>query len=470
MHLSFIIENNQIISRINRLDYEELCIRLNLKDYSTVLGERVLLILFNGFFNGAINLTKLYETISLSQTTKKKDSRKLKEYLQEMALYVVNHYKKGIEITGSEENYRNYIALKLSNIIELDKEDNLTARKANTPIQKLIYNSFINELKKTHDMTKPFIQELLSARQLSADYASKKFLYIYYAIATFRINKDYYLQDYTFETVKVPQFFLFDNPLESQYMDYVISSLNYKNPLQFPKNKKIEKLTYFLVDIINNDYGITIYTENELFQALYAYIYKCKLLNDLGYSFYDHKLERTHIELEDLYSLIKEKIEITQKDFSVEFTRYQLSVLCLIAETFIFRNRMADKARKRIVVITNSSSEKVHYFEEKLKQFIEFEIVDYATINELHKLEDINYDKIIVFSSRIQALLLEHDYESIRLNFYVKSEDIKALLDNGFTSNQSTKLSTEDIIKELNEKTEQEAILFLKTVYRDYFL
>lgn len=470
MHLSFIIENNQVYSRINRIDYENLCIELKLKDYSTVLGERILLILFSGFFNGKINLTKLYEDIGLSQTTKKKDSRKMKEELQKMNLFVVNHYRKGIEITGSEDNYRNYIALKLSNIIELDKEDDLKARKANTPIQKLVYHSFIEKLKEIHDETKPFIQDLLDERQLSVDYASKKFLYIYYALATFRIKREYFIQDYSVETVEVPKFSLFNHPLESKYMDYVIASLNYKEPLRFPKNKVIEQLTYFFMSIVNNDYGIKIYTEKEFFHALYAYIYKCKILNDLGYSFYDHKLERTYIELEDLYSLIKRKIKNRQKDFPVQFTRYQLSVLCLIIETFISRNRVAGMGRKRIIVITNSSSEKVHYFEEKLKQFIEFEIIDYATINELHKLEDIEYDEIIVFSSRIQALLLEHNYKSLRINFYVKSEDVKLLIDAGFTSNQSTKLIAKEIIQQLKGKTEQEKNSVLKTEYKDYFL
>lgn len=467
---SFTIEDNCVKSRMNRTDYENLCLRLPLEQYSTVLGERIMFVLFTGFFESKVNLTKLYERIWLSQTTKKKDSRILKEELKKMELHVENHYRKGIEIKGSEENYRNYITLKLSNIIELDKNDELTPRKANTPIQKLVYESFIEELSAIHKETKQIIQQLLEKEELSVDYPSKKFIYIYYALATFRIYKGFFIQEHSFEMFKVPKFSLFDHTLESEYLDYIMATLNYKEPLQFPEEQEVKKLTKFLMSVIEKDYSVTIYTKQEMFEALYAYIYKCRVLNDLSYSFYDHKLERTHIELEKVYALIKKKIEGNRELFTVDFTHYQLSVICLILETFILKNQIAGEGRRKIFIITNSSSEKVHFFEETLKQFVEFEVAGYATINELHKLEYIPYDDIIVFSSRIHTLLLEHGYRSLRINFYVKSEDVKLLIDSGFKSNQNVKLLAKKIVDGLEVKTKQERIWFLKSEYKDYFL
>lgn len=466
----FTIENNQVHSRMNRTNYEELCLKLELKDYSTRLGERILYILFTGFFRPKVNTTKIYETLGLSLTTKKKDSRKIKKELKEMGLYVENHYRKGIAIHGAEEHYRNYIALKLSNIVELDREDNLMPRKANSPIQKLVYNSFVDELQTIHIQTKQRIQHLLEEKDMSVDYLSKKFLYIYYALTTFRINKGASINSHSFDMVKVPEFSLFEHQLESEYMDYVMASLNYEPPLRFPRHPEINKIAQFLITLVEQDYRVIIYTKQELFEAVYAYIYKCHVLNNLGYTFYDHKLERTHIELESLYTLVKERIENHQDSFMVQFNRYQLAVICLILETYILRNQIAGEGTKRIVVITNSSIEKIHFFEEKLKQFVEFEIIGYATINELYKLEDLDYDEIIVFSSRIRALLLDHGYSNVRINFYMQSSDVKKLMDASFTSNQNAKLHTEEIIEQLSGKSEQEKIRFLKQAYKDYFL
>lgn len=464
----FVIKNNQVMSQINRADYEELCERLELREYATGLGERILLILFTGFFEEKVNLTQLYEDLGLSQTTRKKDSRKLKAYLKDMHLNVENHYNKGIAITGTEESYRNYIALKLSNIIELDREDDLTARKANTPVQKQVYQSYIDEIKRWYRKTKMSIQESLEQKHLSVDYASKKFLYIYYTIARMRMKKGHIVKKDTLK-IETPHFHLFENKEESRYMDYVMASLNYKEPLQFPIDDKIKKIVNLLIDTVEIHFEMIIYTKVDLFESLYAYMYKCQILNKLGYSFYDHKLEQTYVELEDLYEMIEEAMEKAQ-ECTIQLTQEQVSVVSLIIETYLLKNQLAGTGKKKLVIITNSSAEKVDYFEEKLKQFVEFEIVEYATLNELHKLDTIEYDDIIVFSSRIQTVLRDLGYTSLRIPFYLKFEDVKRLIEAGFTSNQNAKLIAREVIEELDGKSQNEKVEYLKGTYGDYFL
>ncbi|WP_440895257.1 hypothetical protein ACS127_11880 [Amphibacillus sp. Q70] len=469
-HQAFLIKQNQVFSQIDRQKYESLCQKLSLEEYSTNIGERIMSILFKGFFDDTINQTQLYKEIDLSQTTKKKDNRILKEKLAEMNLKAENLYRLGIRIKGSEAEYRKYIALKLSNIVELDKDDHITARKANTPIQKKVFITYIETILSIHRKTKKVILELLDKNSLSVDYASKKFLYIYLAISTLRIERGHCIQEETKGMPEVPAYHLFDHPLESKHMDYIMASLNYKGLVQFPFNQSVNSVVEALVLTVKNEIQQELYTEKALFESLYSYIYKCKILNLLGYSFYDTKLERTYTELKHIYQMVKKTIQEVETIVNIRFSRYQLSVICLIIGRFLMKNRLAGRNIKKVFVITNSSSEKVHYFEESLKRYVEFEIVGYATINELHKLERFDYDEVIVFSSRIQALLLQNGFSSVRLNYYLELEDVKRLIDVGFTSNHNRKLIASELAEKAAGKTSAEIVQLLKEDYDDYFL
>lgn len=469
-HQVFLIKQNQVFSQMDRQKYESLCEKLSLEEYSTGVAERIMSILFKGFFNETINLTQLYQEIDLSQTTKKKDSRKLKEKLTQMNLTAENLYRLGIRIKGSEAEYRKYIALKLSNIVELDKVDHITARKANTPIQKKVFITYIETILSIHRKTKKIIHELLARNSLSVDYASKKFLYIYMAVSTLRIEQGHYIQEETEGMPEVHSYQLFDHPLESKHMDYVMASLNYKELVHFPFNQSVNSVVEALVLTVKNKIQQELYTEKALFESLYSYIYKCKILSLLGYSFYDDKLERTYTELKHVYEMVKKTIKEVESTVDVRFSRHQLSVICLIIERFLMKNRVAGRNTKKLFVITNSSSEKVHYFEESLKRYVEFEIVGYATINELHKLERFDYDQVIVFSSRIQMLLLQNGFPSVRLNYYIESEDVKRLIDVGFASNHNTKLVARELAEKTAGKTTEEIVQLLKDDYEDYFL
>ena len=93
-------------------------------------------------------------------------------------------------------------------------------------------------------------------------------------------------------------------------------------------------------------------------------------------------------------------------------------------------------------------------------------MVAHLTINELCKLEQMTFDKIIVFSNRIAVLLSELGKESIKLNFYLSNEDVKTLLDKGFTSSRNRKVLVEEVAEEIMKKESKEELThYLKTIF-----
>ena len=183
------------------------------------------------------------------------------------------------------------------------------------------------------------------------------------------------------------------------------------------------------IERLEGDLDVYFHTYRKMHEEIYAYIYKAQIKNRLEYYFDDDKLDDTKHIHSELYDVIEDKID---EVFPFEFSEAQVSMICLIVKRFIIKNRLIKQERKKIVVITNSSVEKVSYFLEELAQHVNFEMVSYLTINELYALEDLDFNTIITFSNRIAMLLAEMGRESIKLNFYLTDDDLDKLDDHGF--------------------------------------
>lgn len=467
---TFLITNYEIVSRISYNDFLTLCSSIDINDYMASSEERVTLVVVTSFLKGYVNLTHLYDQLNVSLSTKKNDRKQLEKVVKNESLKVINLRRKGITIQGNEQLFRMYVAGKLLSIVELDEKDEFTARRANTPIQQLMYEMFAGQLFGHGREVGRDLSVFFKNKQTTTDYASKKFLAVYYAISLIRIKKGLFL---TFDQSLLPPVEaneLLDDDEESRYLDYLIASLNYKQSLNFPYHETYDELCQYLIELFEKQLKLKFYTHDELFRHLYAYLYKCSIKNHLGYFFYDHKFEDIYQEMPDLIEMLKQKTGYIRKFYGMSLSELQLSDICLIIAAYILKNRLADSKQKKIVVITNSAAEKMLFFVENLKQYVAFEMVHYLTINELHLLKHMNYDFILVFSNRIRSKLSEYGYQAIKLNYYLRNDDIKVLLDHGFSSNRNSKLLAERFAEEIQNVPKKSLVSFLKKHYPDYFI
>lgn len=291
-----------------------------------------------------------------------------------------------------------FVAKELMAVIELDKADNFVERLANTPIQRLLYKQFKEHLGSYHGEVLKRLERFLGPERSAIDYASKKFIYIHEAISLMRIEKGYGIPDELTDIPQVPQHHILPSKKDSTYFDYLIASLNYKKPFSFPVREELKGYVSEFIERLEMELAVYFYTYQKMHDELYAYLYKAQIKNRLAYYFDDDKLDDTRHIHPELYEVVVRNID---RVFPFELTEPQMSMICLIVKRFIIKNRLNKRERKKIVVITNSSVEKVKYFLEEFAQHANFEMVSYLTINELYTLEELDFNTIITFSNRI---------------------------------------------------------------------
>ncbi|SFC05307.1 hypothetical protein SAMN04488102_102338 [Alkalibacterium subtropicum] len=466
----FNISHHSMQTDMTYADYSSLCSSLSIDDYSPTIEERIALILTLSYLKNILNMTQLYQKLNFSLSTKKKDRLKMDQFLEGTGVRAVNRHRKGISFEGNEKYIRMYVARELMSIIELDKNDCYIPRKANTPVQTLLYDEFVKHLELYHEKAVNRLKLFFGEDAVPMDYPSKKFIYIHTIISLSRIEKGHPINKPPKEMPPVKHYDLLANAIESRYLDYLIASLNFKEPLEFPQDEGLESVVHELLRTVQEKMHIHFHTYRDVVNECYAYIYKCRIKNKLDYFFYDDKLDNTKQMFPDLFEIIENE---TLKHSSLVFslTEHQLSVLCLIISRFMIKNRSITKDKQKVLIITNSSVEKVLFFLETLQEHVSLEMVSYLTINELYRLNSLEFDSIITFSNRITGLLNELGWESLKLNFYLNSDDIKVLLDNGFKSNRSRKIVASNLVKELSDLgSEREKVKYLKKYYGEIMI
>lgn len=466
----FNISHHSMQTGMTYADYSNLCSSLSIDDYSPTIEERTALILTLSYLKNILNMTQLYKKLNISLSTKKKDRLKMEQFLKGTGVRAVNRHRKGISFAGNEKYIRMYVARELMSIIELDKKDRYIPRRANTPVQTLLYNELKKHLEQYHEKAVNRLNLYFGEDAVPMDYPSKKFIYIHTIISLLRIDKGHPIKQPPEEMPPVKHYELLPDHIESRYLDYLIASLNFKEALDFPQDKDLETAVKEVLAKVEEKMHIHFHTYRAIVNECYSYIYKCRIKNKLDYFFYDDKLDNTKQMIPDLFGIIESEIQ-KYHDPSFSLTEHQLSVLCLIISRFMIKNRSITKDKRKILIITNSSVEKVLFFLETLQEHVSFEMVSYLTINELYRLNSLEFDSIITFSNRITGMLNELGWDSLKLNFYLNSGDIKVLLDNGFKSNRSRKIVASNVVKELSDlDSERDKINYLKKYYGEIMI
>lgn len=104
-----------------------------------------------------------------------------------------------------------------------------------------------------------------------------------------------------------------------------------------------------------------------------------------------------------------------------------------------------------------------------LKEQIECNLIKVLSINELNRIKDMNYDFILTFSDRIQDIVSSLGYSSIKLNYFIEDEDIKILLNHGF-SRHHQHIITSDFADLIQNKDKNSIEILLKKTYPELFI
>lgn len=463
------IDDNQAVWKLSYTEYICFIQSLTMDDYYSTQGERVTMMFTYSFFNLYLNMAGLYESLHISMTTKKKDSRELSAYLKEQGLETRIIPKKGIEIVGEEERYRMLISTILAKYVEVGENFELVLRKANNPWQGMIAEYFIvtadDEIMEAGEL----IRSLTGRYRLRIAYTSLKFLYIYVSCGKYRSRRGHGLNAPGPLPLETAHYHLLSDPAEDECLDRIISSLDFTSHVMPPANEDLRRLSEGLVAEVQKHIITWISDDHEIHEEVYAYLHKCILRSAYHVSFYDNKLEETKQLYLNLYEIIADSVRELELFYGSKLTHFQIASMTLIFRKFIEKNKKAGRNRKRIVIVTNSAREKIGFFVEQLKLHVEIGDTQVLHINELYLLKDIPYDILIVFSNRIAMMVEEMGYPCIKLHFYLNHEDIDRLYEAGF-SIAKRKLKAAEFVREIREIPDEKLESYLLANYEDFFM
>lgn len=465
--LAFVITESKIINQLSYTEFVAFIQRLTINDFSTTWRERLDLLLCITMVEKKVNLTKLYELLGISQSTKKKDRALFFKELEKEHLKLLSLRGKGVSVVGDELTLRIKTAQLLSQIIEIDGNNQIIPRQANNPTQQLSYQYakkiFIKNEKKTH------LTDLLNIYSWSFNYTSMKFLYAYYFISLHRIENGFVITKKYHSPVKVQTYHSFGQEEEDFSFSCVLASLDNNGTNFYPKDSLVITIRKQLVKYVEERIITTFYSRKELNYEIEQYLYKCLVRNFLNYDLYDNKLDDVKKEFSFLYQLVD---YCYQKSLATKIylDQYQLSTLTLLFRNHVLKNKISGRNLKRVVVITNSAKEKSNFFSQQFVYFFDAKVVAILNINEIYQLQNLKYDSLITFSNRISTILDENGLPNIKVNYYFHSEDIKYLAKLNFSHNSQRKIIAEQFVNEIKHIPNEELADYLKKYYANFFV
>lgn len=462
----FIITESKVISQLSYHTLIELIRSLELVDFATNAEERFEYLITASIVNPHINLSNIYENLLISQSTKKRDRILFLEKLEKNNLTLESLRGKGITISGDEIKYRILATQIISKVIELDEENKLIPRKANNPLQNLIYEqaSILWEGQPNKKLI-----SFLKGNDLLFNYTGSKFLYVYVYLSNYRIFRGQKLGTQIDLLVSPPTFNFFDSTKEDFALNCILASLDNDGKPTYQSSPFIKESSFKLIDYIEHRILGTFYTKENLALALEHYLYKCLFRNSLSFDFYDNKLDDVKKEFSFLYQLVEYFYETALSEELI-LDDYQLSTITLLFREHVLKNKISGRNRKKIVIVTNSAKEKSDFFAQQLTYYFDTQVVDYVNIQEIHRLRLLKFDTLITFSNRISSILNEHGYPNTKLNYYFHEEDIQYLAKMNFSPNSHRKLVAKNFVEELNVIPKDQLEPFLKKNYPNFFV
>lgn len=464
-----IIEKNIVKSNLVYDDYINFVKGLAIFDYISSPKERVSLMIIYGFFNSHLNMTGLYKKIGISLTTKKKDSKALSEKLESLNLETHIIPRKGISISGDELNFRILVTSLLKDYLEINTSDNFITRIANNPFENMIANYYLAKAHEEIEVAKKILQDFIDKHDFHFSYSSKKFIYIYISIALTRLSQGFHLNRPFDISIKVKDFKLIEDEKENTFLNYLISAMDHTSVVFNELDDTLSTLTTELISNVQSRILTSVSHDKKLFKSVYYYLHKCIIRSTFNFYFYDNKLDDTEKYFSNLFSILSSSVENIEKQYGFTFSNLQLSNLTLLFSSFILKNKLVGRNSKNIVIVTNSSMEKIDFFLENLKLHVDIAKTHIIHINELHVINDLNYDFIITFSNRISTLLSKDNFPSLKLNFYLTKDDISLLHSVGFSTSKR-KISSAHFVEEIDGMTKDELKEFLVEKYSNNFL
>ncbi len=462
------VRRNYCISRVSYEEFVRFIQTISMEDYASSRAERIRVLIVTIFFQGYVNTSRLYEGWGLSLTTKKQDTAHLRRFLQDHGLELITLKRKGLSIRGDDLQLRFLVIDILHPLLEFTAEDQIQGRYANTPIENQSYGLAAPSLLKVCPEAVKLLNRFLTEYHLSLNYPSKKFLLLFVCFLLIRpVTKETPLS-YRLPLAPFHMHF-FDDSLSDRLWSVAVSMMNFSRNPDFPMDRLLWQTTERFAEDVVAGLETPFPVREEFLRELYDYFYREITLDHFHCTFVDKTVENTREKFPFLYSLIQRYLVYFNAAFHFRIMDEHICTLTLLVQKHILRNQLVSQSPKKIVIMTSINFERISFFLEQLRDRVSIRWMGTFNINELHMLDQIDYDYILCFSARILNILNDAGLPVIRMSFFVTDQDISVLLRHGFPLLRHRFPATSFAL-EVAGRTESELVDYLKQKYGDYFV
>lgn len=482
------VRNSRIRSGLTYADYLDIVRSLTVDTYLPSCKERLQLIIIKAFFGEIVNLTRIYEELGFSVTTKKSDTAKLRPLLSAYGQEVQIARKKGITIIGNELRFRMLVIEILLPLIEWDPVTGIMSRRANTPVQAVMADICIGASLPPKLLNIRFPELWQKTRDYSLSYQSRKLLSLYLCLFVARQPRHPAAEPEQV-LLKLPDWNLLHDPWENTALLHIISMLDFDPAPDVPVSPALYSHAVRLCDKVSEQAGIPFFNHGEIQMELYRYLSKIYFQDFYGIQIKDKMVRNTEQQFPRLYQTICGQLLPVSEEFHIHFHSEHYTTLTLILQKWIDYHQLSGLNRKSIVLVTNTSSERSRFFISALEDLVEFDLCAIISIHELERLEHLTnpptpnaparrayvtgrpkgYDFIITLSDRTAGLLANQGFPSLRLEFFLGTKDLEKLLAAGFGTARK-RLSAKALADSLSGLTPDEIAVRLKRDYPEYFI
>lgn len=462
------IKKNYCISQLSYSEFVAFISSISMSDYASSCSERIRVMIVTMFFKGYVNASSLYEKWGLSLTTKKQDTAHLRQFLADHGLTLVTLKKRGLATRGDELQLRFLIIDILHPLLEFTAENKIEARIANTPMEKQTFDLAEDSLTGVCEEAVNQLGCFLEEHKLSLNYPSKKFLLLFICLMIIRPPGEDMTFCYRLPLAPLDIHFS-DDAKANRLYNVAISMMNFSRNLEFPFDRQLWNTTEIFLEKVIANYSHPFPVQEDFIKELYCYFYREITLEHFHCTFVDKTVENTREEFLKLYQTIERYSVYFKAAYNFTFVDEHLSTLTLLVQKHILRNCLVDKNRKKVVIVTSINFERVSFFLEQVREKVNLTWVGTLNINETHLLDEMDFDYVFCFSTRMYNLLSAQNRPVIKLNFFLTPEDVEMLLGLGFKRLEH-RFTASSFVLELYGKSEEEMVEYLKQEYGDHFV
>lgn len=458
--------NSDIISTLSYDDFLIFMKSLSFEDYKVNIGERHKMLIILAYFNDFINLSEIYSKWNLSMTTRKNDIKSLENILKKYNLHIERYPGKGIKITGDPLQYRVLVVSIISICIDVITSG-IRMRKANNPVERNIYDYFFQKTSTKFDEASELVNNFLVEYQTKLNYYSNKFFQLYVILVLYQNESP--ITDISKLPLNPHNFYIFDNRNENTAFNQVVSMIDFDPIISFPYNKELMKLTKELVKKVSKAENQMIYTEKKMIDDLYTFIYRQYFFNHFNYNYSDKLVEGTRDIYPERFNFIASSLSDIESYLLLSFNEEQITSITLICSKWILKNQIYGEDAKRIILVTNIGYERVNYFIESLKSYIDFEHVATVDVNEVHLLDSLDFDLLLTFSNRTSSILKNLGHDSLQIEYFLDYENITKLYYAGCSIAKKHIIATK-LLNDLEGKSRKKKLEYLRKKQGHTFL